>query len=125
MDDERQKREKMRVPRKDAILALHRKHPRWTAVEIARALGIEHSGFVTLTLRRNGREPALKFKRLQDWERQAVADAVVDGEPLKMLAGEFGTSMATISRVAKRAGVPRRSAKRPIKPANRQFNEER
>lgn len=48
-------------------------------------------------------------RRLQDWERQAVIDAYRNGEKLEAIAAEFNCSGVAVSRLAQRAGLPRRS----------------
>ena len=54
------------------------------------------------------RKKPKKYRRLQEWEREAILQAYKDGEKLLALAAEFDTLESTISRIAERAGLPRR-----------------
>lgn len=53
--------------------------------------------------------PKRKYRRAQDWVKQAVVDGYIAGEKLSALSVEFDIDEATISRLAQKAGLPRRS----------------
>lgn len=117
----------MKIPRrniKDKVLAFYRKHPTMPRGEMVARLGFPAPS-VSVVLQRAGltkpREaakaggPHRKYRRLQDWERAAIASAYIDGEKLEALAAEFGIDCSTVSRVAERAGLPRRTSSLKIK----------
>jgi uncharacterized protein (DUF433 family) len=64
--------------------------------------------------RRYARELAKKrgipsrVRRLQDWERQAIADAYEAGEKTEVIAYEFNVHVSYIRMIAKKFGVPLR-----------------
>lgn len=55
-----------------------------------------------------------KSWRLQPWEKQAIADGLVNGERNKALAAEFGVHRNTVNYVRRSFGIkPRRAKKKP------------
>jgi DNA-directed RNA polymerase specialized sigma24 family protein len=103
----------------DQVLAVHSKHPEWCSTEIARELGC-HPAYVRATMQRRGMTLKTSRKagrRLQDWERQAILDAYIDGEKLEAVACEFGVTMWAVNKIGRRAGEPPRPIGRPPKAA--------
>jgi hypothetical protein len=112
---------KQPAPQTEAVLAAYRKCPNGSSQQIAAIAGVRHE-YVRVVLQRNGLQLATrkvpspkrttsvrKYRRLQDWEREAVAQAYLDGEKLEAVAVEFGVDQSTVSRVAKGRGYPRRT----------------
>ena len=97
---------------------MHYRHPKWSAKQIA-----EVTGFPVPTVQvvfwRNQIKPANAAKRLQDWEKQAIKDAFARGEKSIAVALEFGCDEATVSRIGRRGGLPKR------KPGRRPDNAQR
>lgn len=54
-------------------------------------------------------------RRLLDWERDAIVDAMASGEKRDAISSEFGVSDAYPSILARRRGIAPRSAGRPPK----------
>lgn len=52
--------------------------------------------------------PRKKHQRLQQWERDAIVEAYRAGEKGLSIAYEFNCDEATVGKVARRAGVPKR-----------------
>lgn len=118
-------------PITEAVLRAFKKLPEGTNKEIAALAGTRHE-YVRTVLMRAGLElarkpnrksprttPVRKYKRLQEWEREAIALGYKDGEKLSALAVEFGVDDSTVSRIAERHGLPRRKAGRPEVPNKR------
>lgn len=104
-----------------AVLKAYAERPKGNSLEIAELAGCRPE-YVRVVLARHGLElatkrvprpprttPVRKYHRLQDWERQAVADAYLGGEKLSALSAEFGCTESAISRLAESRGFPRRS----------------
>ena len=53
------------------------------------------------------------MRRLLDWERSAIVDAMSDGEKREAVASEFNVSRSYPSILARRRGIEPRSAGRP------------
>ena len=90
------------------VLALFDANPNTTSTAIANKLGC-CSAYVRATLSRNGRYLARSkhmSNKLQDWERQAIIDAI--GEKQEALAHEFNVSIWAISKIWSRAGISKR-----------------
>lgn len=113
---------KRAAPRTEAVLAAYRKLPSGSSQQIGALAGVRHE-YVRVVLQRNGlalatkiipkpgrTTPVRKYRRLQDWEREAVAQAYLDGEKLEAVAVEFGVDQSTVHRVAMARGFPRRRA---------------
>lgn len=88
-------------------------HRDWTSFAIAKACKAD-PGYVRKVLNRRGL--SLKIgpydrRRLQDWERQAIVDAYIDGEKIEAVASEFKVCAATVINNAKRAGLKMRRGK--------------
>lgn len=52
--------------------------------------------------------PRKKHQRLQQWERDAIVEAYRSGKKGLSIAYEFNCHEATVGKVARRAGVPKR-----------------
>lgn len=57
----------------------------------------------------------MKNARLQDWEKQAIADAYVAGEKVEAVASEFAIICSHVRQVARRLGAKVRGPGRPPK----------
>lgn len=57
-------------------------------------------------------------RRLQDWEKQAIVDAYIAGEPSDSVAAEFNTTPSTIRHLAARRGLPPRKLQSRAIPGN-------
>lgn len=53
------------------------------------------------------------MRKLLDWERNAIVEAMRDGEKRDAICAEFGVSRAYPSMLARRRGIPPRSKGRP------------
>lgn len=53
------------------------------------------------------------MRRLLDWERQAIVDAMSGGEKRESICAEFNVSRSYPSILARRRGIEPRSAGRP------------
>ena len=49
-----------------------------------------------------------RYKRLQDWEKQAIADMLRAGEKIAVIMTEFDISVSHLHRVRDAEGVPAR-----------------
>jgi len=57
------------------------------------------------------------MRRLLDWERDAIVQAMADGEKADAIRAEFGVCLSYPGMLARRRGVPPRTVKgRPKKP---------
>ena len=57
------------------------------------------------------------MRRLLDWERDAIVQAMADGEKADAIGAEFGVCLSYPGMLAKRRGLPPRSIRgRPKKP---------
>lgn len=61
-----------------------------------------------------------KNQRLQDWERQAIADAYTDGEKVTDIASEFGINPAHVRVIARKEKRVLRLPGRPTKPLRKE-----
>ena len=55
------------------------------------------------------------MRRLLDWERDAIVQAMIDNEKRDSICAEFGVSRAYPGNLARRRGVEPRSPGRPSK----------
>lgn len=94
----------------EQIIALSRRHSRWTARQLADELGCSPQA-IRSALRRKGVRltNVRRVRRGDDWERQSILDAYRGGEKLEVIALEFGVTISAITKIARANGEPPRT----------------
>jgi len=93
----------------EQIVALNRRHSRWTARQLADELGCSPQA-VRSALRRKGVNltTVRRMRQGDDWERQSILDAYRDGEKIEVIALEFGITISAVTKIARSSGEPPR-----------------
>lgn len=93
---------------KEKIIELYWQKPTWTASQIAQHLDTFPQSVHT-TLRRAGLPLGARgrSRKLQDWERVAIAEAYRNGELLKNVAEEFNVTISAVTKIGRKAGYIR------------------
>lgn len=113
----------MRSGMNEKVCAAFAANPAATSAELAAMLDC-NPAYIRATLTRKGKllarsrllkppkpprtTPVRKYRKLQDWETQAILDGLKSGEKLDSLAVEFDVDISTVSLVGKKNGLSRK-----------------
>lgn len=96
--------------REDIIVQTRLAHPAWTSGQIATYAGCCRSVVIRALKRANLRLATSNHDstKLQDHERQSVADLYAEGVKCIAIAVEYGVTVQTVRNIGRRAGHPPR-----------------
>lgn len=114
----------------ERVCNAYRDNPTATSAQLAAVVGCRHE-YVRAALSRAGlllarsslarpakpprTTPVRKYRKLQDWETQAIIDGLRSGEKQEALAVEFDVDTSTVCRISRANGIDRKPRREKFK----------